>query len=327
MATMAENVIAAGKDNGEILIDSIENGPFQLKEEITIPATERSAEIKRTQTLEDLTSEEKLKRSCDTKATNIIILGLPVDIYTLVNHCQTAKEIWDQSQGYAVNTGKSQATGTRVINTVGYVKANQPKAIRCYNCKGDGHIAKQCTAKKRADHVDVFDSDCDGEATANAIFMVRLSLAGSINRDTAGPTYDSELLSEVKRPKPIESPQALLWLRHIVAEFMIIAGADNRPPMLEKSMYDSWKSRMELYINNRENGRMILNSILNVPLVWPTIAQEDDTTRTKKYEELSVSKKLQADCVLKVTNIVLQGLPPDVNAIVNHHKVSKDIWD
>nr|GEW38864.1 retrovirus-related Pol polyprotein from transposon TNT 1-94 [Tanacetum cinerariifolium] len=27
------------------------------------------------------------------------------------------------------------------------------------------------------------------------------------------------------------------------------------------------------------------------------------------------------------TNIVLQGLPPDVYAIVNHHKVSKDIWD
>nr|GEV60210.1 retrovirus-related Pol polyprotein from transposon TNT 1-94 [Tanacetum cinerariifolium] len=30
----------------------------------------------------------------------------------------------------------------------------------------------------------------------------------------------------------------------ILAEFMIIAGADNRPPMLEKSLYDSWKSRL-----------------------------------------------------------------------------------
>ncbi|GJT13176.1 hypothetical protein Tco_0860218 [Tanacetum coccineum] len=45
-----------------------------------------------------------------------------------------------------------------------------------------------------------------------------------------------------------------------LAEFMIIVGADNRPPMLEKSMYDSWKSHMELYIENRENERMILNS-------------------------------------------------------------------
>ncbi|GJW10762.1 hypothetical protein Tco_1576589 [Tanacetum coccineum] len=112
-----------------------------------------------------------------------------------------------------------------------------------------------------------------------------------------------------------------------LAEFMIIAGANNRPPMLEKFMYDSWKSRMELYIENRENMRMILNSILNGPLVWPTVAQEDGTTTTKKYEELSVFEKLQAVYDLKAINIVLQGLPPDVYAIVNHHKVAKDIWD
>nr|GEV13108.1 hypothetical protein [Tanacetum cinerariifolium] len=47
---------------------------------------------------------------------------------------------------------------------------------------------------------------------------------------------------------------------------MIIAGADNRPPMLEKSLYDSWKSHMKLCINNREDDRMILNSIQNGPL-------------------------------------------------------------
>ncbi|GJV76326.1 hypothetical protein Tco_1507910 [Tanacetum coccineum] len=102
-----------------------------------------------------------------------------------------------------------------------------------------------------------------------------------------------------------------------LAEFMIISIADNRHPMLEKSMYDSWKSRMELYIKNRENGRMILNLVLNGLLVWPTVDEENGTTRTKKYEELSVAEKLQADCDLKATNIVLQVLPPDVYAIVN----------
>ncbi|GJW59622.1 hypothetical protein Tco_0108957 [Tanacetum coccineum] len=77
-----------------------------------------------------------------------------------------------------------------------------------------------------------------------------------------------------------------------LAEFMIIAGAENHPPMLEKSMYDSWKSRMELYIENRENGRMILNSVLNGPLVWPTVVQEDGATRKKKHEELSATEKI-----------------------------------
>ncbi|GKD40326.1 hypothetical protein Tco_1260533, partial [Tanacetum coccineum] len=57
-----------------------------------------------------------------------------------------------------------------------------------------------------------------------------------------------------------------------------------------------------------------------------TICLDNGTTRKKKYEELSVTEKLQADCHLKATNIVLQGLPPDVYAIASHHIVSKEIW-
>nr|GEY10169.1 ribonuclease H-like domain-containing protein [Tanacetum cinerariifolium] len=80
-------------------------------------------------------------------------------------------------------------------------------------------------------------------------------------------------------------------------------------------------------MENRENGRMILDSVQNGPLVWPTIVEENGTTWKKKYEELSVTKKLQAYCNLKATNIVLQGLLLDVYAIFNHHKVAKEIWD
>ncbi|GJY30001.1 hypothetical protein Tco_0405768 [Tanacetum coccineum] len=108
-----------------------------------------------------------------------------------------------------------------------------------------------------------------------------------------------------------------------LAEFMIIPGADNRPPMLEKFLYDSWKSGMEFYMENTENGRMILDSVQNGPLVWPTITEEDGTTRKKTYAELSATERLQADCDCKATNIVLQGLPLDVYAIFNHHKVTK----
>nr|GEW22334.1 hypothetical protein [Tanacetum cinerariifolium] len=76
--------------------------------------------------------------------------------------------------------------------------------------------------------------------------------------------------------------------------------------MLEKYLYDSWKSHMEFYMKNKENRRMILDSVLNGPLVWPTIVQKDGTTRKKTYVELFATKKLQANCDLKATNIVLQ---------------------
>nr|GEU85681.1 hypothetical protein [Tanacetum cinerariifolium] len=70
-----------------------------------------------------------------------------------------------------------------------------------------------------------------------------------------------------------------------LAEFMILSGGDNCLPMLEKHLYDSLKSRMELYMKNREHGRMILESVEHGPLIWPTI-EENAVTRTKKYKEL-----------------------------------------
>nr|GEW14114.1 hypothetical protein [Tanacetum cinerariifolium] len=95
-----------------------------------------------------------------------------------------------------------------------------------------------------------------------------------------------------------------------LADKAILSGADNRPPMLEKDMYDSWKSRMELYVLNRQHRRMILESVENGPLLWPTI-EENGVTRLKKYSELSTTKAIQADCDVKATNIILQGLPPE----------------
>ncbi|GJS87928.1 hypothetical protein Tco_0770564 [Tanacetum coccineum] len=108
-----------------------------------------------------------------------------------------------------------------------------------------------------------------------------------------------------------------------LADFMIVAGADSRPPMLDKPQYESWKSRMDLYIQGKDHGWIILNSVENGPLSWPTVEQEDGTVRLKTYEELFDKEKLQADCDLKATNIVLQGLPPDFYALVNHHKFPK----
>nr|GEV03883.1 retrovirus-related Pol polyprotein from transposon TNT 1-94 [Tanacetum cinerariifolium] len=64
----------------------------------------------------------------------------------------------------------------------------------------------------------------------------------------------------------------------------------------------------------RQHGRMILESVENGPLLWPTV-EENGVTRPKKYYELSVTKTIQADCDVKETNIILQGLPPEVYAL------------
>nr|GEZ19343.1 hypothetical protein [Tanacetum cinerariifolium] len=93
-----------------------------------------------------------------------------------------------------------------------------------------------------------------------------------------------------------------------LADKAILSGADNRPLMLEKDMYDSWKSRMELYMLNR--------------VTW-----------FKKYSELLASEAIQADCDVKAANIILRGLPPEVRlmnertsdplALISQHQLNK----
>ncbi|GKB97419.1 hypothetical protein Tco_0983556 [Tanacetum coccineum] len=111
-----------------------------------------------------------------------------------------------------------------------------------------------------------------------------------------------------------------------LADKAIFSGADNRPPMLEKDMYDSWKSRMELYMINRQHGRMILESVGNGPLIWPTI-EENGVTGLRKYSELTPANAIQGDCDVKPTNIILQGLPPEVYALVSNHRIAKELWE
>ncbi|GJX61409.1 retrovirus-related pol polyprotein from transposon TNT 1-94 [Tanacetum coccineum] len=111
-----------------------------------------------------------------------------------------------------------------------------------------------------------------------------------------------------------------------LADKSLLLGGDNKPPMLKKHLYDSWKSKMELYMMNRSHGRMILASVEKGPLVWPTITV-DGATRRKEYTELTAAETIQADCDIKAINIILQGIPPEIYALVSQHRVAKDIWE
>nr|GEY96371.1 hypothetical protein [Tanacetum cinerariifolium] len=79
-----------------------------------------------------------------------------------------------------------------------------------------------------------------------------------------------------------------------LADKAILSGAENRPPMLEKDMYDSWRSRMELYMLNKQHGRMILESVEHGPLLWHSVTK-DGVTRLKKYCEMSSAEATQSD--------------------------------
>ncbi|GKC01917.1 retrovirus-related pol polyprotein from transposon TNT 1-94 [Tanacetum coccineum] len=70
------------------------------------------------------------------------------------------------------------------------------KIVTCYNCKGEGHMSKQCTKPRRkrddlwfkANDLDAYDFDCDELNTAKVALMANLS------------RYGSDVLAEVHNP-------------------------------------------------------------------------------------------------------------------------------
>ncbi|GJU09733.1 hypothetical protein Tco_1132129 [Tanacetum coccineum] len=124
-----------------------------------------------------------------------------------------------QSQGYAVNTGKShmakRCTAKKRVKDLEWFKEKmllaqaQEAGVVLYEDQQDfladkleenedcDDLQLQTTSNFREDHVDAYDSDCDDEATASAIFMASLSPAGSLNGDTVAPTHNSDILSKV----------------------------------------------------------------------------------------------------------------------------------
>nr|GEZ32482.1 hypothetical protein [Tanacetum cinerariifolium] len=118
---------------------------------------------------------------------------------------------------------RDESTGWRyswiwgVQNRVGNANPGQARQVKCYNCNGTWHIARNCTQPKRpqnseyykdkmllmqaqengADDCDAFDSDVDEGPTAQTMFMANLSSTDPVT-DEARPSYDSDILSEVQ---------------------------------------------------------------------------------------------------------------------------------
>ncbi|GJV55014.1 hypothetical protein Tco_1456019 [Tanacetum coccineum] len=80
-------------------------------------------------------------------------------------------------------------------------------------------------------------------------------------------------------------------------------GSDTRPPMLDRTDYESWSQRIRLYCRGKENGLLILQSIDQGPFEFGTIRNTLRTTpeggvllgpeRPRTYEVLSSPKKTE----------------------------------
>ncbi|GKF43492.1 hypothetical protein Tco_0130044, partial [Tanacetum coccineum] len=104
MSSMSEDIQCAGSNTRPPMLDrtdfeSWQQRPFKMGTFIQTPTEETKGALqlgpKRARVFTDLSVEEKERYKADIRATNILLQGIPKDIYTLINHYTDAKDIWD----------------------------------------------------------------------------------------------------------------------------------------------------------------------------------------------------------------------------------------
>ncbi|GJZ50822.1 hypothetical protein Tco_0605337 [Tanacetum coccineum] len=213
------------KENGEMLINSIEKGPFQLKKEITVPSIDGAPDQIREQTVEDLSPKEKLRYDCDIKAVNILLIRcsqrsqytpLPTEYYlsqpyqpnTPLPQQQIIHSLLQQSYEPPVVPQQSHAPLTQLDS--GFVI---PYFLPTDDLIATSEIvAKQCTTKKRVKDSEWFKEKMLLAHAQEAVVVLhedqqdfladrleerKTVMIFSYTQHTVGPTYDSDILSEV----------------------------------------------------------------------------------------------------------------------------------
>ncbi|GKB28157.1 retrovirus-related pol polyprotein from transposon TNT 1-94 [Tanacetum coccineum] len=125
-----------------------------------------------------------------------------------------------------------------------------------------------------------------------------------------------------------------------LSEDIWYAGSDSRPPMLDRTDFESWQQRIRLYCLGKDNGENIMKSITEGPFQMGTFiqtpAEDAEETegalqlgpeRARVFTDLSAEEKERYKADIRATNILLQGIPKDIYTLINHYTYAKDIWD
>nr|GEZ77315.1 hypothetical protein [Tanacetum cinerariifolium] len=102
MANLSEDIQCVGFDTRPPMLDRTAFASWQQRIRLYCRGKENGGP-ERPLVYSDHSLEENDRYNADIRATNILLQGLPKDIYTLINHYTDAKYIWDNRKGETIH--------------------------------------------------------------------------------------------------------------------------------------------------------------------------------------------------------------------------------
>ncbi|GJZ56746.1 retrovirus-related pol polyprotein from transposon TNT 1-94, partial [Tanacetum coccineum] len=216
------------------------------------------------------------------------------------------------------------------------------KKVICYNCRGEGHVARQCKEPKRK---------MDSQYFKDKALLMEAKEKGDV-LDAEAEAF----LADVECTAPYDQPQALTTTNMFQANhedaydsdvdegpnaavaFMAnlsSTSATNNPVnevhSNDNQIFDNVDYR---YIRGKPNGKLIWKSIQNGPTPHPMITDPPPTDSTivpaprKKLDSEFSEEENKLEMADTQAEIILsQGLPRHIFNNLNQTSTAKEIWD
>nr|GEW68877.1 hypothetical protein [Tanacetum cinerariifolium] len=278
----------------------------------------------------DLSPKEKDRYNADIQATNIILQVLPKDIYTLINHYTDAKDIWDNVkillEGAAGYGGAQNIVGNANLE---YFK---DKMLLMQAQENGVALDEEQLLFIVADDCYTFDSDVDGAPTTQTMFMENLSSTDPVY-DEAGPSYDSDILSDVH---DYDHYQDVVCEHHEVHEMHDDVESNYVVDSHVDYTIDSNMTSYDLYVKDNavpvvpsnvssvpiDAYMMILNDMPEQPAQHVFV-----TTQNKPVASTTAEQKLARKNELNAHGTLLMDLPDKHQLKFNIHKDAKILME
>ncbi|GKA18983.1 ribonuclease H-like domain-containing protein [Tanacetum coccineum] len=264
------------------------------------------------------TAKEILARERERKARTTLLMSIPEDHLATFYKMTNAKEMWEAIKSRFGGNDESKKMEK-------YILKQQFESFSVSNSEGlhKGYDRFQSLPSQ----LEIHGAGVSIEDANQKFLRVLLMQSQAMKLNLITFRHDQKKCKKMKLSQDMQLIQKL-----VMTEKRNIATNSRVMPSWRVIVSLTFSEAGVLHVNWTsfgqcvQNGRMILESIENGPLIWPTI-EENGVTRPRKYSELSATDAIQADCDVKATNIILQELPPEVYALVSNHRIAKELWE